>query len=282
VPLGVTDEITERGFKYTFRLVNNATQAATNTAEFVRQLIEGQAQRPSSFAMMHENTAFGSSTAPKVAEALKALGLNQVEMIPYAPTTTDLSTEVARLKAAKPDLFLTNGYFNDGLLLARTIKEQRFESLANIGVIHGAFATPGFVDQLGKDAEYYFNSGSGFDPNDPRTNQLKEAFKARFNADIENLGIQSLQMGYVLGDALERAASIDPQMIRDALATTNLQNVVSPLVPDKVVRFDDKGQSVNVNLILFQTQNGAAVNVLPAKYANGKAIYPTPGWGQRG
>jgi branched-chain amino acid transport system substrate-binding protein len=282
VPLGITDEITERGFKYTFRLVNNSTQAAAQMAAFLKDIMGSADAKPSSYAILHENTAFGSSVAPKEVDALNGLGLKQTDLIPYAPTTTDLSTEVARLKAGKPDLLVTNGYFNDGLLLARTLKEQRMDVMAVVGVVHGAFGSPDFLSQLGKDADYYYNAGSGVDPKDPRTDQMQKAFQTRFNHGLDQLGIQSYQMTVVLGDALERAASTDREKLRQALATTNLKNVVSPLVPDKDVKFDEKGQAVNVNLILFQTQNGKNMNVQPEKYAEGKPIFPVPTWSERG
>jgi branched-chain amino acid transport system substrate-binding protein len=282
VPLGITDEITERGFKYTFRLVNNSTQAAERMADFLKTIIAGSSAKPSTFAILHENTAFGSSVAPKEAEALKAMGLEQTDLIGYAPTTSDLSTEVAKLKAGKPDLLVTNGYFNDGLLLARTLKEQRLDTMAVVGVVHGAFGSPDFLSQLGKDANYFYNAGSGLDPKDSRTAQLQSAFQSRFNHGVDQLGIQSYQMTLVLGDALERAASTDHEKLRDALAKTEMKNVVSPLVPNKEVKFDEKGQAINVNLILFQTQDGKNVNVQPEQYADGKPIFPVPAWADRG
>ncbi len=281
VPLGITDEITERGFKYTFRLVNNSTQAAQRMSDFIKAVIGTSSAKPSTYAVIHENTAFGSSAAPKEVEALNAMGLKQVELIPYNPATTDLSTEVARLKAAKPDLIVTNGYFNDGLLLARTMKEQQLDVMATVGVTHGAFGTPDFIKQLGKDADYFFNAGSGLDPKDPRTDQLQKGFQSRFNHGVDQLGIQSYQMTLVLADALDRAASADRDKLRSALATTDMKNVVSPLVPNKEVKFDEKGQAVNVNLILFQTQNQKNVNVQPEQYADGKPIFPIPAWSQR-
>ncbi|MCA1647956.1 MAG: ABC transporter substrate-binding protein [Chloroflexi bacterium] len=282
VPLGVTDEITERGFKYTFRLVNSGSQAAQRLSDFIKSLIAGSSQKASTYAIIHENTAFGSSVAPKEVEVLNALGFKQVELIPYNPATTDLSTEVAKLKAAKPDLIVTNGYFNDGLLLARTLKEQQLDVLATIGVIHGGFGSPDFIKQLGKDADYFFNAGSGLDPKDPRTAQLQQGFQAKFGHEVDQLGIQSYQMTLVLADALERAASTDRDKLRQALATTDLKNVTSPLVPNKDVKFDEKGQAVNVNLILFQTQNQKNVNVQPDQYADGKPIFPVPAWSKRG
>jgi branched-chain amino acid transport system substrate-binding protein len=282
VPLGITDEITERGFKYTFRLVNNSTQAADRTAAFLKDIFATSSAKPKSFAILHENTAFGSSVAPKETIALKAIGLEQSDLLGYAPTTTDLSTEVSRLKAGKPDLLVTNGYFNDGLLLARTLKEQRMEVMAVVGVVHGAFGSPDFISQLGKDANFFFNAGSGLDPKDARTDELQKSFQARFNHGLDQLGIQSYQIMVVLGDALERAASTDRDKLRQALATTDLKNVVSPLVPNKDVKFDEKGQAVNVNLILFQTQEGKNVNVQPEQYAQGKPIFPVPSFAERG
>lgn len=49
--------------------------------------------------VVHENTEWGSSAAEAVTEAAEKHGFTVVEKLPYSATQTDLTAEVARIKA---------------------------------------------------------------------------------------------------------------------------------------------------------------------------------------
>ena len=74
--------------------------------------------------------------------------------------------------------------------------------------------------------------------------------------------------------AIERAQSLDPKKVRDALAALDVETLYGR------VKFESTGQ-INMSQVLVQILDS---NVVPV-YVNGKfvnkLVYPTPKWGER-
>ena len=68
----------------------------------------------------------------------------------------------------------------------------------------------------------------------------------------------------VFVDAFERAGSLDPQKVRDALAATDLMTFYGP------IEFDATGKNIAKSMVLLQVQNGEYVVVAPSKWAEAK------------
>jgi len=81
---------------------------------------------------------------------------------------------------------------------------------------------------------------------------------------------QSAAAVHVFVDAFKRARSLDPQMVRDAIAATELDTFYGP------VKFDETGRNVAKTMVLTQVQGGKYVVVAPAKWATGKPVVPRP------
>ena len=76
----------------------------------------------------------------------------------------------------------------------------------------------------------------------------------------------------VPASALEKAGTLDPKKVRDAIAKTNIKSFYGN------VCFNEKGEETCKSMGIAQVQNGKAVVVWPAKYATRKLIYPAPGF----
>ena len=68
--------------------------------------------------------------------------------------------------------------------------------------------------------------------------------------------------------ALEKAGTLDPKKVRDAIAATNIMTMYGP------IRFNEKGQNIAKGMSVVQVQNGKAVVVYPLEGAQAKFIYP--------
>jgi branched-chain amino acid transport system substrate-binding protein len=71
-------------------------------------------------AIIHEESAYGTSVADGAEAKLKELGINVVLRESYNSTITDMSALVLKLKEAKPDVLLSVNYINDAILLVDT------------------------------------------------------------------------------------------------------------------------------------------------------------------
>ena len=70
--------------------------------------------------------------------------------------------------------------------------------------------------------------------------------------------------------AIEKADSLDPKKVRDALAQTNIMTAYGP------VRFNEQGQNIAKGMSVVQLQNGKPVIVFPVEGAKSRFVYPMP------
>jgi branched-chain amino acid transport system substrate-binding protein len=78
----------------------------------------------------------------------------------------------------------------------------------------------------------------------------------------------------ILVDAIQRANSLDPAAIRNAIAATDITTVAGP------VTFNADGTG-NVVTVVSQYQNGQQKLVWPLNMATVPIVYPAPAWNNR-
>lgn len=275
VSMAISDKITERGFKYTFRVCPKASWYAKDQVTFLQDLKDLAGLEVKQVALLHEDTDFGESTAEGQKKYLQEAGMEMVLEVKYSSSAADLTTEVSKIKASNPDAVLTVTYLNDALLIARA---RQALGLMNIPFIDAAGGTldAEFVKQLGPAAEGWFTEVE-FSKFAVGANVLNDAFKAMFGEDITGNGAYAYQAGYVIADALERAASIDREAVRAALAATDMRAGTHHVVmPTDRIYFDESGQNPNAPLFIVQIQNGELIPVWPAEFAAARPIMLTP------
>jgi branched-chain amino acid transport system substrate-binding protein len=275
VSVAVADEITERGFKTTFRVQPNATDMASQTVKYVREVCTLKGVNFKTVAAIHENT-FGTALFNRVAKAASQYGFEILGNIPYAARVADLTTEINKIKTMNADLILDSGYLNDGLLKMRTYRDLRVEPRGGIiGVANGCYSNPIFIKELGKVAEAIMDGNYWHNPTSRFARDVIKQYEARFNAPFQPHTVWGYNATLVLIDALERAASTDPAKLRDAIAKTNLKQHIAP--GDAIV-FNEQGQNINATVTMQQIQKGQIRVVLPKAYADAEPIFPIPGW----
>ena len=265
VSMAVSDKITERGFKYTFRICPKASWYAKDQVSFVKDLKDLAGLEIKKVALLHEDTDFGESTAAGQKKYLEEAGIEMVLEVKYSASAADLTTEVAKVKAANPDAVLTTTYLNDSVLIARA---REALGMTNIPFIDAAGGTvdPEFIKQLGPTAEGWFTEIE-FTKYAAGAETLNNAYKAKFGNDITGNGAYAYQAGYVIADALERAKSTERDAVRDALAKTDMPAGPKMVLPTDHIFFGEDGQNPNAPLFIVQVQGGELIPVWPAKYA---------------
>ncbi len=68
--------------------------------------------------------------------------------------------------------------------------------------------------------------------------------------------------------AIQRAGSLDPQRVRDAIAQTDMMTAYGR------IKFNEKGVNVGKAMAVVQIQTGKPVVVSPLKGAQAKLVYP--------
>jgi len=204
-----------------------------------------------------------------------------VDKISYDTNARDLSTEVAKAKASGGELLWVIGRLNDAILITREMVKQRWEPL---GIVSTG---PGWYDDqyrktLGKLGNYPISTVPWFDPNKALAKKMLAAYTAKFpdNSPDANCAY-AFEASLVLADAYKRAKSTDADALADAIRKTDLKYDETVSIGPGV-KFDAKGQNVDLKNAAIQNLDGKPRVVLPKNAAEIAPVFPMPGWQKRG
>ena len=151
ITTAVADDVTDKGYKYIFRICPKASWYAKDQINFCQAMPELGGPTIKTVALLHEDTDFGQSTSKGQIQYAEEAGLEVVANIAYPASSADLTTQVSKIKAANPDIVLTTTYLNDSILIA-----QARETLGMSQIFFdaaGGTVDPQFIKTLGDAAE---------------------------------------------------------------------------------------------------------------------------------
>src|SRR2546430_15182083 len=102
----VAASLTERGFKWFFRVTPVASDFAKIYLDFLKDM-KASGQKVDNIALVHENTEYGTSVASVITSTFKDNGLGLALDIAYSATPPDVQSQVLHLKDHKPDADVT-------------------------------------------------------------------------------------------------------------------------------------------------------------------------------
>ena len=271
VDVGVVDSIVTRGLKNTFRFGPGFGVIAKTALENL-VTINDQAGKPAkTVIIVHEDSAFGAGLAKLLNAQLPDRGFQVLETISHPTPTREFENVVLKIKAQNPDLVIPANYYNEYVLLARTMQQQRVRPKGIYSVLGGAASSYKFVKEFPEAAQYIMDCNHWFDPKNPKALDLKKRVE-----DKGQFYTYEVYMNYscilLLADAIERAASTDRAKITDSLASSTFSGHLMPYGPTKFVDGQNQGAApVNTQVL------GKDIEViLPAQFASGKPVFPMP------
>jgi branched-chain amino acid transport system substrate-binding protein len=271
VDVGVVDSIVTRGLKNTFRFGPGFGVIAKTALENL-VTINDQAGKPAKTVMIvHEDSAFGAGLAKLLNAQLPDRGFQVLETIPHPTPMREFESVVLKIKAQNPDLVIPANYYNEYVLFARTMQQQRLRPKGIYSVLGGAASSYKFVKEFPEAAQYIMDCNHWFDPKNPKALALKKRVE-----DKGQFYTYEVYMNYscmlLLADALERAASTDRAKITDALASSTFSGHLMPYGPTKFVNGQNEGAApVNTQVLGNDIQV-----ILPAQFAAAKPVFPMP------
>jgi len=280
VPFLVADSvalnITQRGFKWTFRAGPIAPDFANAYTAFLTELKQS-GRKVDNIAIVNENTDYGTSVAASILDAARKVGINVAAQIPYSANSSDVSGQVLQLKELKPDAVIFISYTSDTILYMKTLKNLDYLPPMIIGDDAG-FSDPAFIPTVGDISQGVMNR-SAFDVGSPGSNSYKvnELFKVKFGRDLDDTSARWMQGFLVLVDAINRAGSTEPAKIQTALQETDLKPDAL-MIGYRGVKFDATGQNTLSATYLIQLQGKDYKSVWPVARATAKLEWPMKGW----
>jgi branched-chain amino acid transport system substrate-binding protein len=234
--------------------------------------INAAAGNPAKTAVIvHEDSAFGTGTAGLLSKELPGIGIEVLDVIKHPTPTLDFNNIVLTIKAKNPDIVIPANYYNEYVILARTMLQQKLRPKAIYSVLGGGASQYKFVKEFPEASQYIMDCNHWFNPKNPAALDLKKRIEAKdlFYTYEVFLNYTAVML---LADALERAASTDRAKITAALASSTWSGHFMPYGPTKF----ENGQNTGARAVNLQVQDNDIKVILPAEFANAKAVFPMP------
>jgi len=279
IDVAAMDAITAKGYKNVFRCFPKTELFMVSIGKFLDQIIKETKVTIKKIVVSNVGDAFGRSQGAAFIKLIKdkKYPFEVVDHIEYPLGVKDLSAEVAKIKAAKPDVLFPVTRTGDSKLLLRELYKQRVELMGIISPGSPGWYEPENIRDLDKLAYYVLDNVPWVNPKSPVFQDIDKRFEKMYpgqyidtNTGWGYVGVQ------VIADALERAKSTDPAALREALRKTNFKD--HPMVGGPVV-FDEKGDNVNATTAMIQVLPDKNLDervkvVLPKEFSQAPYVFP--------
>ena len=281
IDIGSADQLTQMGVKYVFRSFTTSSTLGRRGIEYLMEMFKTTGVECKRAVFFHTSDLFGQVGREKTLEWHKKLmaPFEIAEIITYPVNTQDLSTEVSKAKAAKPDLILAITRPNDAIMLIQEMFKQRVDVKAVMGPGNPGFYQPTFMRTLGKLAEYTMANAPWVNPKSPLTQKVAADYEKRFGDQLTTESAWAYQAVMVIADILERAGTTDPDRFVESGRKTNIKDHI---VSGGGIQFDEHGDNVGASSAMVQIREGRARVVFPKEFAELQVVYPIPKLWERG
>ncbi len=280
------DAITQKGYKYTFRIFPTVSVFGQKAVEYVKQIIEEKKVSPKRAVVTNTGDPFGKGQGANFIKWFEKSGLpvKIVEHIAYPLGIHDLSAEVAKIKAAKPDLLFPVCRPGDSMILTRELYKQRVELMGVISPGSPGWYEPKVIKDLDKLVYYVMDNVPWIYPQSPIYKSANELFLKKYDTYLDTNSGFAYAGILVIADVLERAGSTDPDKLLAALKTTEFKD--HPMVGE-AIKFAENGDNVNATAAMVQVLPDPDISkrvkvVLPKKFAEAEYVFPAPQLWERG
>jgi branched-chain amino acid transport system substrate-binding protein len=264
--------------QYVYRNFPTGSSFGRKAVQYFSEVFKEANVSPKRVVLMYCNDLFGQNQARGFQAAHKAANPSWeiVDVIAWPEPPTDLSTEVSKAKAAKPDVIAPITRPASALLLLPEIRKQRIEMMGIVGPGSPGLYEAGQLAALKEDLEHVLTSVPWANFKNPKTTAVAEEYRKRSGGKTfdTNSGYSYDGM-FVIADVLERAASLeDPDAIVDALRKTSFTGGLMQY--GGPVAFNDLGDNANAIPTMIQILSQKPVAVWPRDAALQKLVFPRP------
>jgi branched-chain amino acid transport system substrate-binding protein len=274
VDVGVSDQITNRGLKNTFRFAPGFGMVTATAVENLTRLNDDAGKPAKTVVLVHEDQLFGSGLAKLMQAELPKRGFEVLDTIAHPTPARDMSNIALRIRSLNPDLVIPSSYYNEFVLLARTMQQQRIRPKGVYAVLNGAASNYRFVKEFPEAAANVMDCNHWHDPRNPKALAVKKQVD-----EAGKLWAYNVPLNYscvmLLVDAIGRAGSADRAKITEALAATTgaFKGHIMPYGETKFVN----GQNQGAGPVNTQVQGNDIKVIFPEAFADAKPVFPVRG-----
>jgi branched-chain amino acid transport system substrate-binding protein len=263
--------------QYVYRIFPGSATFGANAVRFMTDIFREAGVSPKRVVVLYSNDLFGKTQTESFLAAQKAAnpGFEVVEVIPYPENAADLSTEVSRAKAAKPDIVAPVTRPATAILLLEELAKQRVELMGIMSPGAPGLYETRQIQQLKGLIEYVMDATVYANYRKPETQRVAAEYAKRSGGrNFDASGSYSYDGIQVIGDVLERAASTDPDAIVAAIKKTNFAGGLS--VSSGPIIFNETGDNPNASTAMLQILGQKPRVVWPKDVAEQRFVFPRP------
>ena len=274
---GASRSLFNKGYKYLFAVLSTSEQYLASAITLAAEKAKASGKDPSSVrvAVAVENDPFSLDIRAGVLEDAKRLGMKAVIDEKLPRDLSDMSAILTKVKLLKPDVLVVSGHSKGAATAVRQIGEQNI-NVPMVAMTHceAADVTGKFGDtandilcstQWAESLSYedeLFGSAANYET------EFKAAYPEYETKKVPYQTAQASAAVYVFKDAFERAATLDKEAVRDAIAATDLQTFYGG------IKFSEAGNNIAKPMVLRQIQNGEYNVVAPSAFASHELNWP--------
>ena len=256
-----------RGHKYLFGIFTPNETLIEPLMDLVKQTLP----KIDSVALLIRKDLFPLSIAREVRISSQKRGMRVVLYNTYAIDASDHSLVLQQLKNLRPSWIFALGYTADLTLLRQQMAD--FGITAQVLTMIAAPAYQEFIDATGPLAENitsaaWWHPAVQYTGSDifGTTENFVQIFQNRYGKLPDYVEASAALAGTLFQLSIERADSIEGEMVRNELAKINEMTFWGP------VRFGKNGQNNALIPLVFQIQQSKPVIIYPAGVATGQLI----------
>jgi branched-chain amino acid transport system substrate-binding protein len=201
--------------------------------------------------IIHDKTAYGQGVAEEFRKRFEALGGATLSFDGISVADKDFNALLTRLRQLKPQLIYFGGDYAGGGLVVR---QARGVGEKAVLILSEANLDPEFLRVAGSAAEGSYITFLGSPPDLlPSARAFIDAYHARYpGEEVKSYDHYGYEAMNILLSVLEKTGPDRDKLIA-ALPAVNYQGVLGE------TRFDDKGDTLNHKITLFQVKDGKFV-----------------------
>ncbi len=277
ITLNVAKSVKEGQQKVQYVYRNFVTTAVfgKKAVQFMTEIFADAKVAPKRVVLMYSNDLFGQTQARQFQAAVDALKppFSVVETIPFPENTTDLSTEVSKAKAAKPDIIAPVVRPTSAILLLQEMAKQRVEIMGVVSPGTPGLYEKGQIEQLKELIENVLDNVPWPNFKNPRTVKIAEEYARRSGGKgFDTNSGYSYEAVLVMADVFERARTTEADTVVDAIKKTRFADPL--MVSAGPIVFNEAGDNANASTALIQIREQKPQVVWPREAAQTKYVFP--------
>ena len=234
-PTSTNDTVTDAG-DYIFMSCYNDSFQGQVGAQFAWETLKAK-----NAAILYDITNdYSKGLTENFKAKFEALGGTVVAAESYSAGEKDFNAQLTKIKATRPDILFIPDYYNTVSLIAKQVRSQGIHI-----TMLGADGWDEITNNAGDEVlgSFYCNHYSPLS-DDPDVQTFVQKYTGKYNMTPNALAALGYDATYILLNAIERAGSTDPEMIKAALMETDNKFVTGN------IRFNEERRPIKSAVML--------------------------------